>query len=96
MQAPVEVNRGVVVCTIWEAVLRLCDCGVEAEVHKLSTGFMGVSGCEHDIVWVDVSVQNNAACHTRVQVQQCSGNVHTPAQAVSVCVDAPDWMCHLF
>ena len=56
---------------------------------------MRVSGCEHDIVWVDVPMQNNAACHAGVQVHQCSGDVHTPAQAVCVCVDAPDWMCHL-
>lgn len=81
--------------TIRGAVFRLCNGGMEAKVDKLRGCFVGVFGGEHDVVWVEVSMQNPAAGDAGVQVHQCPGNVHAPPQAVCVCVDAPDWVCHL-
>ena len=49
---------------ISRAVFRVSNAGVQAKVHKLGATVMGVMGGEHDVVWVDVSVQNHAAGST--------------------------------
>ena len=47
--------------TVCRAILRVCNAGVQAKVHKLGSRLMRVLGSEHDVVWVDVTMQYHAA-----------------------------------
>ena len=47
--------------TIRGTVFRLGNRGVQAKVNKLGVCFVWVFGGEHDVIWVDVSMQNLAA-----------------------------------
>ena len=54
-------SRAAGMLTVCRATLRVCNAGVQAKVHKLGSRVMRVLGSEHDVVWVDVTMQYHAA-----------------------------------